>query len=58
MDWLDEGDNGPCSATEGNPELIEANNSSTHVVISNIKWGDINSTIAGTPSTKRSVRGF
>ncbi|KAJ4421560.1 Endoglucanase 7a [Gnomoniopsis sp. IMI 355080] len=44
MNWLDSGSSGPCSATEGNPTLIEANSSDTHVVFSNIKWGDIGST--------------
>lgn len=45
MNWLDSGSNGPCSATEGNPTLIEANNATTNVVFSNIKWGDIGSTV-------------
>lgn len=45
MNWLDSGSSGPCSATEGNPTLIEANNATTHVVFSNIKWGDIGSTV-------------
>jgi cellulase len=44
MDWLDEGNAGPCNATEGNPALIQANDPSTSVTFSNIKWGDINST--------------
>lgn len=46
MDWLDEGDNGPCSSTEGNPALIEQNSPDTHVVFSSIRWGDIGSTTA------------
>lgn len=49
MNWLDAGSNGPCSATEGNPALIQANNSDTHVVFSNIRWGDIGSTYAAVP---------
>ncbi|KAH8156123.1 hypothetical protein CIB48_g12123 [Xylaria polymorpha] len=44
MNWLDSGNNGPCSASEGNPDLIIKNNPTTHVVFSNIRWGDIGST--------------
>ncbi|KAK8013935.1 hypothetical protein PG990_007231 [Apiospora arundinis] len=44
MNWLDSGSNGPCSATEGDPALIQKNNPGTHVVFSNIRWGDIGST--------------
>lgn len=44
MNWLDSGSNGPCDATEGNPALIAQNNPTTHVVFSNIRWGDIGST--------------
>lgn len=44
MNWLDSGSNGPCSSTEGNPALIEENYPGTHVVFSNIAWGDIGST--------------
>ncbi|KAL2135486.1 hypothetical protein VTI74DRAFT_8345 [Chaetomium olivicolor] len=44
MNWLDSGNNGPCSATEGNPANILANNPDAHVVLSNIRWGDIGST--------------
>lgn len=44
MNWLDGGSNGPCSATEGDPALIQKNNPDTHVVFSNIRWGDIGST--------------
>ncbi|KAF3762714.1 family 7 glycoside hydrolase [Cryphonectria parasitica EP155] len=59
MDWLDEGSSGPCSSTAGNPALIQANNATTHVVFSNIKWGDINSTVAAAPSLRsRGVRHF
>ncbi|CAN8099653.1 unnamed protein product [Discula destructiva] len=56
MNWLDAGTNGPCNATEGNPFLIEENNSDTHVVFSNIKWGDIGSTCVATPKWKQHVR--
>lgn len=44
MNWMDSGDAGPCNATEGNPELILANQPDTHVVFSNVRWGDIDST--------------
>jgi cellulase len=44
MNWLDSGAQGPCSASEGNPSNILANNPDTHVVFSNIRWGDIGST--------------
>lgn len=59
MDWLDEGNNGPCSSTAGNPALIEQNSPDTHVVFSSIRWGDIGSTTTGTtqqPARKRHVR--
>ncbi|KAI8635192.1 carbohydrate-binding module family 1 protein [Xylariaceae sp. FL1651] len=46
MNWLDSGSNGPCSATEGNPDLIMQNNPTTHVIFSNIRWGDIGSTFS------------
>lgn len=44
MNWLDSGSNGPCSSTAGNPATILAQNPTTHVVFSNIRWGDIDST--------------
>jgi cellulase len=44
MNWLDSGSSGPCSSTAGNPSTIQAQYPSTHVVFSNIKWGDIGST--------------
>ncbi|KAF2437757.1 carbohydrate-binding module family 1 protein [Karstenula rhodostoma CBS 690.94] len=57
MNWLDTGNNGPCSLTEGNPALIIQNNPTTHVVFSGIRWGDIGSTFssgggAGTTTSK------
>lgn len=58
MNWLDSGSNGPCSATEGNPELIIKENPTTHVVFSNIRWGDIGSTFnagSGQPSSSKGV---
>jgi cellulase len=45
MNWLDSGSNGPCSSTEGAPSNIVANYPDTHVVFSNIRWGDIGSTV-------------
>lgn len=44
MNWLDSGSNGPCSSTEGNPSNIISQHPGTHVVFSNIRWGDIGST--------------
>ncbi|UKZ82252.1 endoglucanase 1 [Trichoderma virens FT-333] len=51
MNWLDSGNNGPCSSTEGNPANIVANNPTTHVIFSNIRWGDIGSTTGSGGST-------
>lgn len=45
MNWLDSGAQGPCSSDEGNPSNILANRPDTHVVFSNIRWGDIGSTV-------------
>ncbi|EPS36457.1 hypothetical protein H072_10007 [Dactylellina haptotyla CBS 200.50] len=47
MNWLDSGSSGPCSSTEGAPSNILANNPNTHVIFSNIRWGDIGSTTGG-----------
>ncbi|KAJ9632120.1 hypothetical protein H2203_000521 [Taxawa tesnikishii (nom. ined.)] len=44
MTWLDSGNAGPCNATEGNPSVILAEDPTTSVTFSNIKWGDIGST--------------
>ncbi|EEA18584.1 endoglucanase, putative [Talaromyces marneffei ATCC 18224] len=44
MNWLDSGNSGPCSSTAGVPSTIQANDPSTSVTFSNIKWGDIGST--------------
>ncbi|KAI3343130.1 putative endoglucanase [Ustulina deusta] len=44
MNWLDAGTNGPCSDTEGDPALLAQNSPTTHVIFSNIRWGDIGST--------------
>jgi cellulase len=47
MAWLDSGNNGPCRSGEGSPSNIQAQHPGTHVVFSNIKWGDIGSTTKG-----------
>ncbi|KAF2475899.1 glycoside hydrolase family 7 protein [Lindgomyces ingoldianus] len=47
MSWLDSGNNGPCRSGEGSPSNIQAQHPGTHVVYSNIKWGDIGSTTRG-----------
>ncbi|KAE8355676.1 putative endo-beta-1,4-glucanase celB [Aspergillus coremiiformis] len=44
MNWLDSGNAGPCSPTEGDPAVIEKLYPKTHVNFSNIRWGDIGST--------------
>ncbi|KFY44339.1 hypothetical protein V494_01523 [Pseudogymnoascus sp. VKM F-4513 (FW-928)] len=44
MGWLDAGGNGPCTDGEGSPSNIEAQHPDTHVIFSNIRWGDIGST--------------
>jgi len=44
MAWLDSGNNGPCSAGQGSPSNIQSQHPDTHVVFSNIRWGDIGST--------------
>ncbi|KAI9660445.1 MAG: endoglucanase 1 [Bathelium mastoideum] len=46
MNWLDSGSAGPCSSTAGNPATIQAQDPSTHVIFSNIRWGDLNSTFS------------
>ncbi|KAI0009545.1 glycoside hydrolase family 7 protein [Xylariaceae sp. FL0662B] len=44
MNWLDSAGSGPCTRTEGDPEIIRANHADTSVTFSNIRWGDIGST--------------
>ena len=44
MNWLDSGNAGPCSSTEGAPSLIQQRDPSTDVTFSNVKWGDIGTT--------------
>lgn len=58
MNWLDEGANGPCNATEGNPAVIQQNEPGTHVVFSNIKWGDIGSTFSSNSTSSKLKRGM
>ncbi|RDL36776.1 Glycoside hydrolase family 7 protein [Venustampulla echinocandica] len=47
MAWLDAGNNGPCQAGQGTPSVIQSQHSDTHVVFSNIRWGDVGSTTKG-----------
>ncbi|KAE9374278.1 glycoside hydrolase family 7 protein [Stipitochalara longipes BDJ] len=44
MAWLDAGTNGPCTSGQGTPSNIQSQHPDTHVVFSNIRWGDIGST--------------
>lgn len=44
MSWLDQGANGPCQAGQGTPANIQSQHPDTHVIFSNIRWGDIGST--------------
>ncbi len=44
MAWLDSGNNGPCTSGQGSPSNIQSQHPDTHVVFSNIRWGDIGST--------------
>lgn len=44
MAWLDQGNNGPCQRGQGSPQNIMSQKPDTHVVFSNIRWGDIGST--------------
>lgn len=44
MSWLDAGSNGPCASGQGSPSNIQSQHPDTHVVFSNIRWGDIGST--------------
>ncbi|KAE8443652.1 hypothetical protein EG329_001510 [Mollisiaceae sp. DMI_Dod_QoI] len=44
MAWLDAGMNGPCGAGDGSPSSIQSQHPDTHVVFSNLRWGDIGST--------------
>ncbi|KAK3389438.1 putative endo-beta-1,4-glucanase celB [Podospora didyma] len=44
MQWLDGGSNGPCNATEGDPNNIKASTPDTSVTFSNVKWGELGTT--------------
>ncbi|KAK3367538.1 glycoside hydrolase family 7 protein [Podospora didyma] len=44
MAWLDSGVNGPCTSGQGSPSNIQSQHPDTHVVFSNIRWGEIGST--------------
>jgi cellulase len=44
MNWLDEGNNGPCQSGQGTPSVIQSQHPNTNVIFSNIRWGDIGST--------------
>ncbi|EAW10967.1 glycoside hydrolase family 7 protein [Aspergillus clavatus NRRL 1] len=46
MHWLDSGNSGPCSSTEGDPSLIENKYPDTAVTFSKIRWGDLGTTFA------------
>ncbi|KAJ5151946.1 hypothetical protein N7492_010241 [Penicillium capsulatum] len=45
MNWLDSGNAGPCNSTEGDPALIMKQHPETSVTFSNIRWGEIGSTL-------------
>ncbi|CAI6334156.1 unnamed protein product [Periconia digitata] len=53
MNWLDSGDAGPCNATEGDPKVITTIEKEPSVIFSQIKWGEIGSTFAGSNSTRK-----
>ena len=44
MAWLDSDNNGPCAKGQGSPANIQSQRPDTHVVFSNIKWGDMGAT--------------
>ncbi|KAI1324808.1 endoglucanase I [Xylariaceae sp. FL0255] len=56
MNWLDSGSAGPCSSTAGNPATILQNDPTTHVIFSNIRWGDIGSTFNSTTTTTTTTK--
>ncbi|KAF1926997.1 glycoside hydrolase family 7 protein [Didymella exigua CBS 183.55] len=47
MHWLDNGDAGPCDATEGDPKNIVKVQPAPSATFSSIKWGEIGSTFTG-----------
>ncbi|KAI2615853.1 concanavalin A-like lectin/glucanase domain-containing protein [Hypoxylon sp. NC1633] len=46
MNWLDAGAAGPCTLEEGDPRVIRERRPDTSVTFSNVRWGDIGSTLA------------
>lgn len=44
MDWLDSYNAGPCSTTQGNPDLIKQQHPETSVTFSNVRFGEVGST--------------
>lgn len=58
MNWLDQGNSGPCNATEGNPTSIVKVEPNPEVTFSNIRIGEINSTFSlRTPYQRGSFSG-
>ncbi|KAJ3542130.1 hypothetical protein NM208_g4265 [Fusarium decemcellulare] len=53
MAWLDQGESGPCNATEGSPANIVKAEPNPEVTFSNIRIGEINSTFSLTAPYKR-----
>ena len=60
MLWLDStypvtkttpgGPRGSCATTSGAPKDVEAQHPDAHVLFSNVRWGEIGSTFAGSPT--------
>jgi cellulase len=44
MSWLDQGESGPCNATEGSPDSIRVIQPDTKLTFSKIRWGELDST--------------
>lgn len=42
--WLDSGEEGPCTKEQGKPSTIKSKRPGTSVTFSNLRWGDIGST--------------
>ena len=42
--WLDSGQEGPCTKNQGKPSNIKSQHPGTSVTFSNLRWGDIDST--------------
>ncbi|GKT66158.1 endoglucanase type C [Colletotrichum tofieldiae] len=45
MEWLDQGNSGPCNATEGNPSVVTKIEPNPEVTFGNIRYGELNSTM-------------